>query len=117
MRVKMLRPMFNAQYGNHHPGAIVDLPDEEAASRIAAGYCAPADEEPKRGLLDRLRRRGGDGQDPKEEDPSGGEKTVPVDKMTIPQLEAYAAEHEIDLGGATLKRDILAAIEAAQDED
>lgn len=113
MRVKMLRPMFNAEFGNHHPGDVIDLPDEEAEARIAAGYCAPVDE-PKRTLTERLRRR----KDGAPETPDeGGPEVKPVDKMTVPELQAYAAARDIDLGEATLKRDILARIEAAQDAD
>ncbi len=38
----------------------------------------------------------------------------PVDKMTVPELKAYAELHEIDLGDANKKPEILAAIQAAQ---
>lgn len=34
-----------------------------------------------------------------------------VSGMTVPQLEAYAEENQIDLGEATLKADILAIIQ------
>jgi hypothetical protein len=37
-----------------------------------------------------------------------------VDDMTVAQLKAYAASAEIDLGEATKKADILAAIKAAE---
>lgn len=37
-----------------------------------------------------------------------------LDKMTAPQLKAYAEKNEIDLGDATKKEDILSAIKAAQ---
>lgn len=37
-----------------------------------------------------------------------------VDDMTIDELKAYAADNGIDLGGATLKADILAAVKAAE---
>ncbi len=36
-----------------------------------------------------------------------------LDKMTVPELKDYAEANEIDLGDATKKPDILAAIEAA----
>ena len=39
---------------------------------------------------------------------------TPVAKMTVGELREYAAEHDIDLGDATRKDDILAAIAAAQ---
>ncbi|NUT96732.1 MAG: hypothetical protein HOY78_32395 [Saccharothrix sp.] len=44
----------------------------------------------------------------------------PLAKYTVPELQAYAAGHGIDLGEATRKADVLAAIEAheqAQDQD
>ena len=37
----------------------------------------------------------------------------PVDKMTVAELKAHAAEHSIDLGEATKKDEILAAVQAA----
>jgi len=39
-----------------------------------------------------------------------------ISKMTVPQLEQYAKDNNIDLGGATKKADIIKAIEAAQSE-
>lgn len=44
---------------------------------------------------------------PKEE---GG----PLDKLTVEQLLAYAAENELDLAGATKKADLIAAIKTAE---
>ncbi|WP_027938111.1 hypothetical protein [Anaeroarcus burkinensis] len=38
------------------------------------------------------------------------QETTNIDGMTVDQLKAYAAEKGVDLGGATLKADILAAI-------
>lgn len=38
----------------------------------------------------------------------------PLAAMSVKELTAYAAEKEIDLGGATKKADILAAIKAAE---
>lgn len=38
----------------------------------------------------------------------------PVEKMTADELKAYAAEHEIDLGDAKNKGEVLAAIKAAE---
>jgi hypothetical protein len=34
----------------------------------------------------------------------------PTDKWTVPQLKAFAADHAIDLGSATKKPDIFAAV-------
>lgn len=54
---------------------------------------------------------------PKPADGDGQEApSKPIDEMTIEELKAYAAEHSIDLGDATLKADILAAIKAAEQE-
>lgn len=41
----------------------------------------------------------------------------PTDKWTGAQLKQYAADHDIDLGGATRKADILAAITAGASTD
>lgn len=38
-----------------------------------------------------------------------------IDDMTVEELKVYAATHGIDLGSATLKADILAAIKAADE--
>ncbi|MEG1593291.1 MAG: Rho termination factor N-terminal domain-containing protein [Pseudoflavonifractor sp.] len=37
-----------------------------------------------------------------------------LDNMTVPRLQEYAANNGIDLGGATKKADIVAAIKAAE---
>ena len=39
-----------------------------------------------------------------------------VEDMTVTELRAYAADNGIDLKGLTVKADILAAIQAAEDE-
>jgi len=36
----------------------------------------------------------------------------PLDKYTVPQLKEWASDHKVDLGGATKKPEILAAIAA-----
>ncbi|WP_181786052.1 hypothetical protein [Streptomyces phytophilus] len=109
MRVKMLRLMCSPEHGNHDAGDEVDLPEQEAARRIAAGDCVAADAADKPRLRDKLRGRRG-GKEPEQAD-------KPLAKQTVAQLQAYAAEHDVDLAGATTKADILAAIEAAQDDD
>ena len=48
--------------------------------------------------------------------PDDGQPAKPVGEMTVEELKAYAAEHNIDLTGASKKDDILAAIQAAQVE-
>jgi hypothetical protein len=42
---------------------------------------------------------------------------APLDKRTVEQLLAYAAENDLDLGGATKRADILAAIQTAETGD
>ena len=41
----------------------------------------------------------------------------PIEKRTVAELKEYAAEHGVDLGEATKKDDILAAIKAAAQPD
>lgn len=41
---------------------------------------------------------------------------VPLEKMTVAQLQTYAKERSIDLGVATRKDDILAAIKVAESD-
>jgi hypothetical protein len=41
----------------------------------------------------------------------------PSEAWTVPQLVAYAKDHEIDLGEATKKADVLVAIKAAEAGD
>ena len=43
----------------------------------------------------------------------GGPEENPLDGLTVEQLKAHAVEHGIDLGDATKKNDIRAAIDAA----
>ncbi|WP_033818887.1 hypothetical protein [Kitasatospora sp. MBT63] len=43
-------------------------------------------------------------------DPGAGS----LEKMTVEELQAYAAENDYDLGGVTKKADILAAVQAAE---
>lgn len=43
-----------------------------------------------------------------------GSSDKPLDKRTKAELEAYAAEHSIDLGDASKKADVLAVIAAAE---
>ena len=49
-------------------------------------------------------------------EPGDGQPDKPVGEMTVEELKAYAAEHNIDLTGASKKDDILAAIQAARVE-
>ncbi|MCR8983270.1 hypothetical protein [Brevibacillus laterosporus] len=40
-----------------------------------------------------------------------------LDKMTVAELKEYAIQHEIDLGEATKKDDILAVIKGAESDE
>lgn len=44
------------------------------------------------------------------------EETVDIGGLKVAELKAYASEHGIDLGEATKKADIVAAITAAEAE-
>ena len=51
-----------------------------------------------------------------EPEPELAVETKDFDDMTVDELKAYAAEHNIDLTGASKKDDILAAIQATRGE-
>ncbi|QTF81711.1 hypothetical protein SEA_BEEGEE_8 [Gordonia phage BeeGee] len=76
--------------------------------KLAAGDTIPSGVDVGAHLLD----------DTADEDQSDGDDTFPEGAPELswkgPQLLAYAKEKGIDLGGATKKADMLAAIEAAQ---
>ncbi|NML55669.1 hypothetical protein HHL19_36380 [Streptomyces sp. R302] len=112
MRVEMLRLMANPKYGNAPAGAIVDMDPADAARRIAAGDCKPVDEPPK--------KRRPAAPAPASAPPGDGPEAA-VEDMTVEQLKAYAAAEDIDLGAATRKDEIRAAVVAAleqrRDED
>lgn len=49
------------------------------------------------------------------QEPEVEEKSI--DKMTVAELKEYANQHEIDLGEATKKDDILAVIKGAESDE
>ncbi|WP_432135868.1 hypothetical protein [Streptomyces sp. bgisy154] len=103
MRVEFLRPIANPTL-NARVGQVVDLPDDQALQRIRAGHAVAVDQ-PRARLRDRLpgrRKQAG----PKDSTPAD----KPLEERTVDQLKAYAAEHDIDLGDATKKAQILDAI-------
>jgi hypothetical protein len=109
MRVQFTRPVASPGL-SAHAGQVLDLPDEQALKRIEAGHCTPLDQ-PKTGLLDRIR-----GRKPKATpDGAPGPGDKPLDRMTIEQLKAYADEQDISLPDKGVKADLIAAIEAALD--
>lgn len=111
MRVQFTQRVANPDF-SARPGQVLDLPDEEALKRIDAGHCTPVDQ-PKAGLLDRIR-----GRKPKAKDDQapGPVADKPLEKMTVEQLKAYADERDISLPPDGLKADLLAAIEAELQE-
>jgi hypothetical protein len=106
MRVQFTQRVANPEF-SARPGQILDLPDDQALKRIEAGHCTPVDE-PKAGLLDRLR-----GRKPKAAPgPGAGSQDTALEKLTVEQLKAYADERDISLPPDGRKADLLAAIEA-----
>lgn len=75
------------------PGQPVTLPVADA-DRLIAAHGGGLYEEPKQAV-----------------DPG---KPRELESMTVAELKDYAAKHDIDLGDATKKADIIAAIELAQ---
>lgn len=65
-------------------------------------------DDPKR--LDWFRAHGYEVEDAPEKEPAA---ETDVDKMTVAELKEYAARNDIELGDATKKEDILAAIKGA----
>ena len=81
----------------------VDVESKEAAdAAVATGY------------FELVEATADDNTDGEKNDNSGA---TDLDKMTVPQLKAYAAEKGIDLEGASRKDDIVAKIVAAATAD
>ena len=81
----------------------VDVESKEAAdAAVATGY------------FELVEATADDNTDGEKNDNSGA---TDLDKMTVPQLKAYAAEKGIDLEGASRKDDIIAKIAAAATAD
>jgi hypothetical protein len=78
------------------------VPRDVAEDLLAGGYAVPVGGRAKPVAKTPTKDLAGDGG------------AVPLDKLTVEQLLAYAAENDIDLGGATKKADLLAAIQAAE---
>ena len=81
----------------------VDVESKEAAdAAVATGY------------FELVEATADDNTDGEKNDNSGA---TDLDKMTVPQLKAYATEKGIDLEGASRKDDIIAKIAAAATAD
>ena len=81
----------------------VDVEDKETADAVVAT-----------GYFELVEETADDNNDGGKNDESGA---TDYNKMTVPQLEAYAAEKGIDLAGASRKAEIIAKIAAAETAD
>lgn len=81
----------------------VDVEDKETADAVVAT-----------GYFELVEETADDNTDGGKNDESGA---TDYNKMTVPQLEAYAAEKGIDLAGASRKAEIIAKIAAAETAD
>jgi hypothetical protein len=102
---------------------IVDLSDKAVADmsrqdlEIVAldsfmSHVQSLDEDRLRDMVEEMRRREADGADI---DPTDGAVTPSFDDMTIAELKEHADKKGVDLGSATKKDDIIAAIKAAEE--
>lgn len=108
MKRVTMNTLYAGPAGSVGIGQTGEFHDEEAEQLVAGGYGVYADTPRTRAAA----RPAGPG-------PDSGEK--PVERMNVEQLKAYAAEHDIALGDATKKAEILAAVvaelERRRDED
>lgn len=103
MRVQFTRPVASPGL-SASAGKILDLPEDQALTRIELGHCVAVDP-PKPRLRDLLPGR-------RKAKPEAAEDK-PLDKLTVDQLKAYADEHDISIPEGGKKADILAAITEA----
>lgn len=105
MRITM-KTLSASPAGALEAGKTYDLPRARALPLLEGGYAVLAGADPAQRPV-RPDRPAGAGE---------VDQDKPLDKRTVDQLKAFAAEHEIDLGEATRKADILAAIHDAVEE-
>lgn len=79
------------------PGDVLDLPEDEAAQRVASRQCV---------YVDAPAALGDPAQEPDTE-PPGVDPAVDLSELTVAQLKEYAAKQEIDLDGASRKIEII----------
>lgn len=106
MRIRM-KTLSASPAGALQRGKIYDLPDERARPLVDNGFATAVDEPARPRLRDGLRLKD------KAPAPPAGPQEKPIEKRTLDELKAYAAEHGIELGEATLKADVLAVIQTA----
>ena len=93
MRRVTMKTLYAGPTRSVAAGVTAEFEDAEAAALVAGGYGVyEGDTRPK---------------------PDAEVEDKPLEKQTVEQLKAYAAEHGIDLGDATKKADVLAAIAKA----
>lgn len=96
---------------------IIKTPNPEfTGSRAGVKFVNGVGETDDSAALVSFRRHGYSIEDPETEDEQEGEQggdANPLADLKLDELKAYADEHGIDLGDATKKDDIKAAIEAA----
>jgi hypothetical protein len=114
----VLKPHMGQTGFVHQVGAVVTVDEQRHRALVKKGYVenpdgeiAPAAREPRAGITNadfELRR----------EQITGGTPTPKpeYEAMTNNQLKALAAERSIDLGDATKKADIIAALELSDEE-
>ncbi|MFJ2002175.1 hypothetical protein [Streptomyces chartreusis] len=93
MRRVTLKTLYASPTRSVPAGSTAEFEEAEAEALVAAGY----------GVYEGDTRPMPQAQEDR-----------PSEKWTVDRLKSWAAEQEIDLGAATKKADILAAIEAAQ---
>ncbi|WKV74227.1 hypothetical protein AW27_023585 [Streptomyces sp. PCS3-D2] len=94
MRRVTLHTLYAGPERSVAAGQTAEFEAQEAARLVDGGFGVYADEP----------RRKAPAEEPVEK---------PVEKMTAAELQAYAAEHGIDLSGAKTKAEVLAAVMAA----
>lgn len=111
MRVEFTRPVASPDL-SASVGQILDIPEEQALTRIELGHCVAVDP-PKQRLRDRLpgRRKPDPKAVPVKTEAEGADK--PLEKMTVDQLKAYADSRDIPIPEDGKKADILTAITEA----
>ena len=99
---------YKGEYHPAHSPFEVDDNDVEALIQKGAIVIVPPNEESVE--LEQT-------AEPEQTEELAEEYEEPVDKMTVPELKAYAKKHGIDISGVERKADILATIKAAESSE
>lgn len=109
MRVRMTKHITGYRNGVEWPevGGVIDVPDHEARDLIGNGYAAVLDRDTQFVPVSL----------PDEEVPAEpGPVVVDLQSMRVADLRQLAKDRGVDLGDATKKDDIIAALELAEEE-